>query len=88
MNRRNTLLTLATLWADHDRVTHWAISMRLVRKGDFFKRLMDGHDCREATYRRVLRLFSDHWPADLSWPADIPRPEPSEHLQHDSGEAA
>lgn len=75
MDRRRTLLTLARLWAEHDRVTHWAISMRLLGKGDFFKRLMDGHDCREPTYRRVLRLFASAWPTDLPWPDDIPLPQ-------------
>ena len=24
----------------------------------------------------VAQWFSDHWPADLAWPSDIPRPPP------------
>ena len=30
------------------------------------------------TYARALQWFSDHWPLGLPWPADIPRPEPSD----------
>ena len=26
---------------------------------------------------RIIQWFSDHWPADLAWPHDIPRPDPS-----------
>ncbi len=29
------------------------------------------------TYNRVLQWFSDHWPGELPWPPDIPRPAPS-----------
>ena len=36
-----------------------------------------GHSCTVHTYTRTLQWFSDHWPADLEWPADISRPAPS-----------
>ena len=42
-----------------------------------FKRLRAGAGCAIATYNRVLCWLSDHWPADLAWPSDIPRPAPS-----------
>lgn len=74
MEDRDALIRLANLLAAHDGVTHWAISMRATRKGDFFYRLTKGADCQTETARRVLRWFSDHWPEDLPWPADIPRP--------------
>ena len=35
---------------------------------------------RSSTSRRAARItqwFSDHWPEDLAWPVDIPRPAPS-----------
>ena len=41
------------------------------------KRLREGAGCTIATYNRVIQWFSDHWPVDLAWPSDIPRPEPS-----------
>ena len=29
------------------------------------------------TVVRIEQWLSDHWPDDLAWPADIPRPPPS-----------
>lgn len=29
-----------------------------------------------ATIARIEHWLSDHWPADLAWPSDIPRPAP------------
>ena len=74
MTQRTALITLAETMAAHHGVTHFAISMRALGKGDFFKKLMAGGDCRTATATRVLARFSDNWPADLEWPRDIPRP--------------
>jgi len=71
---RTNLIRLATDLASHQGVTHWAISMRLFGKGDFFKRLHDGGHPRSDTYEKALGHFSEFWPTDLEWPADIPRP--------------
>lgn len=75
MNQRNTLITLATTLAAHRGVTHYAISMRALGKGDFFKRMIErGFDCRTATAERLLAWFDENWDRDLEWPRDIPRP--------------
>ncbi len=71
---KTELTKLAAIYAAHEGVSHWAVSFRLMKKGDFFDRLMRGGDCRTATYQRVTQWFSDHWPADLEWPSAIPRP--------------
>ncbi|WP_126975544.1 hypothetical protein [Frigidibacter oleivorans] len=75
MDQRTTFILLADTLAQHDGVTHFAISMRAFGKGDFFKGLKEGGDCRTATAARLMQWFSDHWPADLDWPRDIPRPQ-------------
>jgi len=46
--------------------------MRALGKGDFFKKLKDGGDCRTATAARLFRWFGDHWPTDLEWPRAVP----------------
>ncbi|SOC19646.1 hypothetical protein SAMN05877831_11829 [Rhodobacter maris] len=74
METKHALIHLAEQLATHQGVTHYAISMRALAKGDFFKKLMSGGDCRTATAARVLIWFSENWPADLEWPRDIPRP--------------
>ena len=76
MTQRTALITLATTLAAHDGVTHFAISMRALGKGDFFKNLMAGGDCRTTTAARVVGWFDANWPADLEWPRDIARPQP------------
>ena len=70
----DALLTLAKTLAAHENVTHFAISMRALRKGDFFKKLEAGGDCRTATAARLLDWFDRNWAEDLEWPRDIPRP--------------
>lgn len=54
--------------------SHWAISVRIFGKGDFFRGLMAGADCRTSTADRAMQWFSDNWPDDLAWPKDIARP--------------
>ena len=75
MDQRTALITLAQTLAAHQGVTHYAISMRALGKGDFFKKLIDGGDCRTATAARIVAWFDQNWRADLEWPRDIPRPE-------------
>ncbi|MGS4945162.1 hypothetical protein ACVDG3_06760 [Meridianimarinicoccus sp. RP-17] len=82
MTPQQQLTVLADTLASHDGVTHFAISQRLLGRGDFFKHLRKpGRDIRFGTYDRLLRKFSERWPADLEWPADIPRPAPDTPTQ-------
>lgn len=77
MDQKNSLITLAETLASHQGVTHFAISMRAMGKGDFFKKLIAGGDCRTATAARVMTWCDQNWPADLEWPRHIPRPSKS-----------
>lgn len=77
MEPRTALIILADALAAHQGVTHFAISMRALGKGDFFKKLKAGGDCRTATVTRLMAYFAQAWPSDLAWPADIPRPSKS-----------
>lgn len=78
MEQRHALITLADTLAAHDSVTHYAISMRIFRKGDFFRNLkVKNYDCRTRTAARAMEWFEDNWPEDLTWPSDIPRPSKS-----------
>ena len=74
MTQPRDLIILAQTLAAHQGVTHFAISMRALGKGDFFQKLMAGRDCRTATAARVLAWFDQNWADDLEWPRDIPRP--------------
>lgn len=71
---KQNLIRLATALAAHEGVTHWAISMRMFGKGDFFQKLQNGSDPRMSTYEKAMAQFDRIWAADLEWPSDIPRP--------------
>lgn len=77
MDQRTNILTLQTQLSEHIKRSHWAVSMRIFGKGDFFKKLQAGGDCRTATASKALQWFSDNWPEDLAWPKDIARPSRS-----------
>lgn len=69
-----TLFTLTDQMAAHLGLTHWAISMRIAKKGDFLDRLRNGGDCSTRTYESVMARLSAEWPDDLAWPTGTPRP--------------
>lgn len=75
MSQTHHLIELAQTQAAHEGVTHFAISMRIFGKGDFFHGLITkDSDCRTRTAERVLKWFDTNWPADLAWPKHIARP--------------
>ncbi len=77
------LVALAETYASHRSVTLWRVGHQAANRGSFFVDLKgQKRHCQTNTYSRVLQWFSDHWPADLEWPAEIQRPEPRQ------GEAA
>ena len=72
------LVRLARIVADARGVSLWRIGHLAAGRGSFFVDIAAGQrSCTVSTYDRVLQWFSDHWPADLEWPSDIPRPDPS-----------
>ena len=77
MEHEHPLITLVDTLAKHQGVTHFAISMRALGKGDFFKKLKDGGDCRTRTAARMLAWFDQNWAPDLECPSTIPRPTPN-----------
>ena len=78
------LVRLAEEYAGRKRVQLWRIGHLAAGRGGFFVDLRNGRQCQTRTYLRTLQWFADHWPDDLAWPSDIPRP--SKRVQ--PGEAA
>ena len=73
-----TLVTLAVDYARWRGVSLWRVGHLAANRGSFFVDLRDRRrHCQTDTYSRVLQWFSDHWPPDLVWPAEVQRPQPS-----------
>lgn len=68
---------LARLWADHHGLSVVTVAKRAACHGRLFVRLGAGEGCTMRTYNRALQWLVDHWPPDLAWPSDIPRPSPT-----------
>lgn len=71
------LVTLAQIYAGHVGLAVSTVATYAQRDGKFFSRLEAGGDCTSRVSNRVCTWFVDHWPADLTWPSDIPRPPKS-----------
>jgi hypothetical protein len=68
------LITLAETYSQHRGLTLATIATYAASDGKFFNGLGVSRSCTVRKAERVVAWFSDHWPADLEWPADIPRP--------------
>ncbi len=68
------LLTLAEAYGTHINRSLNVVAGRAGQHNCLFYRLKEGLGCNVATLRETFAWFSDNWPADLEWPADIPRP--------------
>jgi len=71
------LITLAETLGSFLGKSEATISNYCAGHARFFSRLRDGKGCTVATFHAVSQWFSDQWPEDLEWPAEIPRPRPS-----------
>ena len=74
------LLALAEAYATHRGISLWRLGVLVAGRSSLFIHLKKGRDCRTDTYLRALQWFSDNWPEPPEWPADIPRPVPTHHL--------
>ena len=68
---------LATAYRTMNPVSESRLGQLAAGNPIFYARLRDGGSCTIRLYGRVLQWFSDHWPAHLEWPSDVPRPAPA-----------
>ena len=76
MDITESILRVAAVYGAHRNFAPSTVGRIAMGHGRFFERLRAGR----VTIRRAeaaLQWFSDHWPADLEWPAKIERPVPS-----------
>lgn len=68
------LQRLLDAYTSHSGVSPTRLMVQLANDGKLAGRIRNGEDMRLSTYFRLLRGFASLWPADLTWPDDVPRP--------------
>lgn len=72
---KQALIKLAEGYAAHRGLMLSTVSTYAAGDGKFFGKLKGSSSCTLKTADNVTLWFAQNWPADLEWPADIPRPE-------------
>ena len=71
------LIRLGQAYAAHVRLELSTVSTYAANDGKWLARLQGGASCTLRKAAAVFQWFSENWPVDLEWPADIPRPTPN-----------
>ena len=74
MDDEGRLIRLAEAYAAHRGLRLTTVSTYACGSGAALNRLRLGHTITNRRTARICQWFSDHWPEDAEWPADIPRP--------------
>lgn len=71
------IIKLARTYSSYTSLSLATVSTYAANDGKLFRRMEDGAGCTIKRANKLIRWFSAHWPADLDWPSDIPRPTPT-----------
>lgn len=74
---KKDLVRLGEIYASHRGLEISTVSTYAASDGKWLARLKGEAGCTLRKAALVIQWFSDRWPSDLEWPADIPRPKPS-----------
>jgi hypothetical protein len=70
------LLTLVDAYRAATDLAEATVSSRVFFDGKRIASLRSGGDVGAMRLDRAIQWFSDNWPANAVWPADVPRPAP------------
>jgi len=68
------LLTLCDQFAEARQLGEATVGRHCAADGRFFPRIRDGRTFTAKKYDEVVAWFSQHWPNEVRWPVDVPRP--------------
>ena len=71
---RTQLIDLASTYERLAGVTPSSSGKRALNDNTFFSRIAKGDGFNVKTFDRLVQWFSDQWPENAEWPADLPRP--------------
>lgn len=72
------LLTVARAYSAKREISLARLATLIFNDGKKFDLIEAGKDLGTKSHDKAMQWFSDRWPADLDWPADVTRPAPAE----------
>ena len=80
------LLKLFPPFCEARRISEARLSMLLFNDGKRIKALRLGGDIGSRRLSEAFQWFSDNWPDEAEWPADVPRPPVSSRLSSEDSQ--
>lgn len=86
MNAIEQLLAISREYADAEQVSTSTVSWRVFGDSKKIAAIQGGADIQTRRFERAIQWFSDNWPEGAVWPADVPRPAPSQPVSREAAE--
>lgn len=86
MDLAQTLLRCSDVYCEAKNLARPTVSAQILRDSRAFDRVASGGSITIRNFERALQWFSDHWPADVTWPDGIPRPMLSDTVPSEAAE--
>ena len=67
------LAALASAYCEATQMSLAGLGVVIFSDHRFFKNLASGRDCTTGNAAIASRWLIENWPADVEWPADVPR---------------
>ena len=68
-------LYLCRVYCNQHGIAERTLSYQLFNNGSILRKIRNGNSITIHSYEKALQWLSDHWPADISWPDIIKRPD-------------
>ena len=72
---KDQIVRIADLYAASAGIGRKRLSTIVFNRGAKLDGIASGGDLVTGTFEKAMQWFSDHWPKDVAWPADVQRPE-------------
>ena len=77
MTLREQLIIVSDLYGSAMGIGRARVSTIVLNRGSTLTGIAEGRtDLNTGTFERAMQWFSDHWPVDAQWPAQVNRPSP------------
>jgi hypothetical protein len=76
MYTADQILTLARAYGAEMNISLATVGVKALKNDKIFRRLAAGKGCSTRSIERAALWFQSHWPDDLPWPRNVPRPRP------------